>query len=107
MVLAVLERIDFVSEAPVRNVVETVAVIRLSSQALQEEVSMSGAVQDTPPVVFSFHKPDRFEVVTGDRLQEWESLMKEKLGIAADPSATTASCTVCYCRGEPCDCDAD
>lgn len=59
------------------------------------------------PVVFMF-QPSRFETVTGERIKEWEQLMRDKVGLPklAGGFADGGSCTVCNCPDAD-DCDVD
>lgn len=73
----------------------------------------SGSTREFPkaPVVFHF-RPKTYEVVTGERLREWERLMRENVGVAMDVSSladTTSQTLSGGCGGEYplCDCDVD
>ncbi len=58
------------------------------------------------PTVFHF-QPTRYEVVTGDRLEEWERLMRQRVGLPVEDLRTTALTalpSISYCD-YACDCD--
>jgi hypothetical protein len=64
------------------------------------------------PIVFMF-TPERYEVVTGERVQEWERLMRERVGlqqVGIDIAGLRPSLpTLCFCGGfgnDACDCDS-
>lgn len=48
------------------------------------------------PVVFMF-QPTGYEVVRGDRLKEWEMLLKEHVGLEVDASTLAGTATVSCC----------
>lgn len=63
--------------------------------------------QGIPPVVFHF-QPKEFEILsTPEQLREWERLMKEEVGLTADISNLSGSCTESHCAGRSDDCDQD
>ena len=59
------------------------------------------------PAVFMF-QPTKFETVTGERIKQWEQLMREKVGLRGVTGgfADGGSCTVCNCPDAD-DCDVD
>ncbi len=62
------------------------------------------------PVVFMF-QPTRFEIVTADKLNEWETLLRERVGmrLPVDMSAAggdSGTCCASYCPDAD-DCDQD
>ncbi len=60
------------------------------------------------PVVFQF-QPERFELVTGDRLQEWDRLMRTRVGLQVEAGGFTSLPSISYCGPSPedaCDCDS-
>lgn len=48
------------------------------------------------PVVFMF-QPTGYEIVKGDRLKEWEILLKEQVGLEVDASSLAGTATVSCC----------
>ncbi len=48
------------------------------------------------PVVFMF-QPTGYEIVRGDRLKEWEILLKELVGLEVDASMLAGTATVSCC----------
>jgi len=59
------------------------------------------------PVVFMF-QPERFEITTGDRLQEWERLMRTRVGLEVRGGGGDCLESVSFCGPGPadgCDCD--
>jgi hypothetical protein len=59
------------------------------------------------PMIFHF-QPDEFEVVDAanpKRLQEWETMMKERVGLEVKASSFPGVPTVSTCGGVACDCD--
>jgi hypothetical protein len=59
------------------------------------------------PIVFQF-QPERFEVVTGDRLQEWDRLMRTRVGLQVEAGGISCLPSISYCGPsfeDACDCD--
>jgi hypothetical protein len=59
------------------------------------------------PAVFMF-QPTRFEVVTGERIEEWERLLRDRVGLSGlrvDESTARGVRTESWCDGGACDCD--
>jgi hypothetical protein len=56
------------------------------------------------PAVFHF-QPTRYEVVTGERLEEWERLMRQRVGLPVENLRLRALPSISFCEGA-CDCDA-
>jgi hypothetical protein len=61
------------------------------------------------PVIFHF-QPSSYEVVTPDRLKEWQKVMSERVGLPAEllaPGVPEKLPTWCICgdHGPLCDCD--
>ncbi len=54
------------------------------------------------PAVFMF-QPTRYEVVTGERLKEWETLLRENVGLRGELRAVGLP-SICFCPGAD-DCD--
>ena len=48
------------------------------------------------PAVFMF-QPTRFEVVVGERLREWESLLKARVGLRGDLGNLAGLATISFC----------
>ena len=60
-----------------------------------------------PPVVFAF-RPESYKVLdTPDEIQEWERLMRERVGLDVDFRHGSRSCTESYSGGQKDDCDQD
>jgi hypothetical protein len=56
------------------------------------------------PAVFMF-QPTRYELaVTGERLQEWERLLRERVGLRAELARPGGLPSISFCDGA-CDCD--
>jgi hypothetical protein len=66
---------------------------------------------DTVPLVFYHFRPTAVEVVTPDRIAEWERLMQEKVGVRPgwdDTAELRAVRTLSVCNGPGfCDCDQE
>lgn len=68
--------------------------------------------EDDRPVAF-LYRPVGYELVTPDRLDEWEKLMNERVGLTPPPAGdvaaqqrSTRSVSFC-CEGLHCGCDCD
>ena len=83
---------------------------------MQEEHSSTPTVihradRSVQPVVFMF-QPTRFEVVRGEKLKEWETLLRERVGLHLPVNMPAAggggdgTCCVSYCPDAD-DCDGD
>ncbi|HEY3969013.1 MAG TPA: hypothetical protein VGM05_30970 [Planctomycetaceae bacterium] len=59
------------------------------------------------PIIFHF-QPTSYEVITPERLPEWEKVMRERVGIAGDGTVARGP-TFSFCGGapglDPCDSD--
>jgi hypothetical protein len=48
------------------------------------------------PVVFMF-RPTHYEVVSADKLSEWEDAMAQQVGLTATPAQMVSGRTICFC----------
>lgn len=66
-----------------------------------------GMKQGTPPVVFHF-QPKGYTVLSSpEELKEWERLMKDEVGLTADISNLSGTCSESSSAGKSDDCDQD
>ena len=80
-----------------------------ASQRYEEASRHLETFAKTPrPVVFQF-QPERFELVTGNQLQEWERLMATRVNLQVNTEGVSFLPSISYCGPSPedaCDCDA-
>jgi hypothetical protein len=73
---------------------------------VEEGIKVPNEFQRLPvPAVFMF-QPTRFELATTpEKLQEWERLMRERVGLQTKTLTPTALPSISFCEGA-CDCDS-
>lgn len=64
-------------------------------------------VKGVPPLVFMF-KTESYKILDApEEIQEWEKLMKERVGFNAEFANLSGTCCECSSGGQSDDCDQD
>ena len=63
--------------------------------------------EGAPPIIFTF-RPERYNVLESpEEIRQWEKLMKERVGLSAQLTNLSGTCSESYSGGSKDDCDQD